>query len=123
MDHDNLSKVDQFKLLTETAAGTPMGTLLRKFWHPIAVAEQLEKGKAQALRVLGEDLTLYRGMSGRPYLIGGRCAHRCTVLNTGVIQDEQIRCMYHGWRYDGTGLCTDIPAEKQPRSRPIRIPS
>ena len=123
MDHDNLSKVDQFKLLTETAAGTPMGTLLRKFWHPIAVAEQLEKGKAQALRVLGEDLTLYRGMSGRPYLIGGRCAHRCTVLNTGVIQGEQIRCMYHGWRYDGSGLCTDIPAEKQPRSRPIRIPS
>ena len=43
MDQDNLSKVDQFKLLTETAAGTPMGTLLRKFWHPIAVAEQLEK--------------------------------------------------------------------------------
>ena len=122
MDHDNLSKVDQFKLLTETAAGTPMGTLLRKFWHPIAVAEQLEKGKAQALRVLGEDLTLYRGMSGRPYLIGGRCAHRCTVLHTGVIQGEQIRCMYHGWRYDGSGLCTDIPAEKQPRSRPIRIP-
>ena len=45
MDHDNLSKVDQFKLLTETAAGTPMGTLLRKFWHPIAVGDQLEKGK------------------------------------------------------------------------------
>jgi len=122
MDHDNLSKVDQFKLLTETAAGTPMGTLLRKFWHPIAVGDQLEKGKAQALRVLGEDLTLYRGMSGRPYLIGGRCAHRCTVLHTGVIQGDQIRCMYHGWRYDASGLCTDIPAEKQPRSRPIRIP-
>src|SRR4029078_4259156 len=69
MDHDSLSKVDQFKLLTETGAGTPMGTLLRKFWHPIAVAEQLEKGKAQALRVLGEDLTLYRGMRRRPYLI------------------------------------------------------
>ena len=90
---DNLSKVEQFKLLTETAAGTPMGTLLRKFWHPIAVSEKLEKGKAQALRVLGEDLTLYRGEGGRPYLIGGRCAHRCTVLHTGVIQGEQIRCI------------------------------
>jgi len=118
---DNLSKVEQFKLLIETGPSTPMGTLLRKFWHPIAVSEKLEKGKAQALRVLGEDLTLYRGEGGRPYLIGGRCAHRCTVLHTGVIQGEQIRCMYHGWRYDGTGLCTDIPAEKQPRSRPITI--
>ena len=121
MDDDNLSKVEQFKLLTGTGPGTPMGTLLRKFWHPIAVSEKLEKGKAQALRVLGEDLTLYRGEAGRPYLIGGRCAHRCTVLHTGVIQGEQIRCMYHGWRYDGTGLCTDIPAENQPRTRPIRI--
>ena len=81
----------------------------------------MQKGKAQALRVLGEDLTLYRGEGGRPYLIGGRCAHRCTVLHTGVIQGDQIRCMYHGWRYDGTGLCTDIPAEQQPRTRPIKI--
>jgi 5,5'-dehydrodivanillate O-demethylase len=43
------------------------------------------------------------------------------MLQTGVIQDDQIRCMYHGWRYDGTGLCTEIPAEKQPRARPIKI--
>ena len=98
-----------------------MGKLLRKFWHPIALVDDLAKGKAQALRILSEDLTLYRGQSGRPYLVGGRCAHRCTVLHTGVIQGEQIRCMYHGWRYDGTGLCTDIPAEKQPRTRPIKI--
>jgi 5,5'-dehydrodivanillate O-demethylase len=98
-----------------------MGKLLRKFWHPIALVDDLPRGKAQALRILSEDLTLYRGQSGRPYLVGGRCAHRCTVLHTGVIQGEQIRCMYHGWRYDGTGLCTDIPAEKQPRTRPIKI--
>jgi hypothetical protein len=67
MDQDNLTKVEQFKLLTETGPGTPMGMLLRKFWHPVAVSEKLEKGKAQALRVLGEDLTLYRGEGGRPY--------------------------------------------------------
>jgi 5,5'-dehydrodivanillate O-demethylase len=121
MERDNLSKIEQFKLLTETAPGTPMGKLLRKFWHPIALVDDLPRGKAQALRILSEDLTLYRGQSGRPYLIGGRCAHRCTVLHTGVIQGEQIRCMYHGWRYDGTGLCTDIPAEKQSRTRPIKI--
>lgn len=121
MQEDTLRKVDQFKLLTETGPDTPMGKLLRKFWHPIALGEEVAKGKARAVRVLGEDLTLYRGDSGEPHLIGGRCAHRCTVLHTGVVQGEQIRCMYHGWRYDGTGLCTEIPAEKQPRTRPIRI--
>ena len=121
MEQGNLSKVEQFKLLTETAPDTPMGRLLRKFWHPIALVDDLPRGKPQALRILSEDLTLYRGQSGRPYLVGGRCAHRCTVLHTGVVQGEQIRCMYHGWRYDGTGLCTDIPAEKQPRTRPIKI--
>jgi 5,5'-dehydrodivanillate O-demethylase len=98
-----------------------MGKLLRKFWHPIALSEELANGKARAVRVLGEDLTLYRGEGGEPHLVGGRCAHRCTVLHTGVVQGDQIRCMYHGWRYDGTGLCTEIPAEKQPRTRPIRI--
>jgi len=118
---ENLSKVDQFKLLTQTARDTPMGQLLRKFWHPIALVDDLPAGKARALRILSEDLTLYRGQSGRFYLIGGRCAHRCTVLHTGVVQGDQIRCMYHGWQYDGTGLCTDIPAEKQPRSKPIKI--
>jgi 5,5'-dehydrodivanillate O-demethylase len=122
MDDDSLSKVEQFALPTQTARGTPMGTLLRKFWHPVALSEEIPRGKAKALRLLSEDLTLYRGDSGRLYLIGGRCAHRCTVLHTGVVQGEQIRCMYHGWRYDGSGLCTDIPAEKQPRTRPIRIP-
>ncbi len=94
-----------------------MGTLLRKFWHPIALTDEVANGKARAVRVLGEDLTLYRGDSGQPHLVGGRCAHRCTVLHTGWVQGEQIRCMYHGWRYDETGLCTEIPAEKQPRTQ------
>ena len=69
-------------------------------------------GKARLLRVLSEDLTLYRGETGTPYLIGGRCAHRCTVLHTGWVQNERIRCMYHGWQYDGTGRCTAMPAER-----------
>ena len=117
MDQDTLRKVDQFKLLTETGPDSLMGMLLRQFWHPIALCDEVASGKARAVRVLGEDLTLYRGASGTAYLVGGRCAHRCTVLHTGVVQDEQIRCMYHGWRYDGTGLCTEIPAEKQPRTQ------
>lgn len=115
-------KVDQLSLLHETSAGTPMGTLLRKFWHPVGLSDEIGPGKARPVRVLSEDLTLYRGASGKAHLIGGRCAHRCTVLHTGWVQGEDIRCMYHGWLYDGTGLCTEIPAENRPRLKPVRIP-
>ena len=123
MEQQTLRKVEQFRLLTETGPATLMGKLLRKFWHPIALADEVAMGSAKPIRVLSENLTLYRGQSGQHYLVGGRCAHRCTVLHTGWVEGEQIRCMYHGWRYDGSGLCTEIPAEKQPRSRPVRIPS
>jgi 5,5'-dehydrodivanillate O-demethylase len=107
--------------LHKTSGDTLMGKLLRSFWQPIARSDSIAKGAARGLRVMGEDLTLYRGESGKPYLIGGRCAHRCTVLHTGWIQGEDLRCMYHGWKYDGSGRCIEIPAEKKPRSVPIRI--
>ncbi len=98
-----------------------MGSLLRQFWHPVALSMDLRAGEAHPLRVLSEDLTLYRGKSGAPHLIGGRCAHRCTVLHTGIVEDEQIRCMYHGWRFNAEGACTDIPAEKRVRPNPPGI--
>ncbi len=107
--------------LHETAATTLMGRLLRKFWQPVALASDMAVRQARPIRILGEDLTLYRGESGKPYLVGARCAHRCTLLHTGIIREDQISCMYHGWRYDGSGLCTDIPAESKPRANPIRI--
>jgi 5,5'-dehydrodivanillate O-demethylase len=108
-------------LLTQTAPDTLMGKLLRKFWHPVAIAESLPAGQARALRILSEDLTLFRGASGTPFLIGGRCAHRCSVLHTGWVEDNQIRCMYHGWRYDGTGQCTEMPAEKHVTPDAVKI--
>ena len=114
-------KARQFELLTQCAPGTPMGTLLRRFWQPVAQSAKLEKGRSLPLRLLGEELTLYRGESSKPYLVAGRCAHRSESLHNGRVQGEQIRCMYHGWRYDGAGLCHEIPAEKQPRSEPVRI--
>ena len=82
------TKSTRFDLLTPCAAGTEMGTLLRKFWHPVALSREVRPGEAAALRVLGEELTLYRGESGKPYLVGGRCAHRRTVLHTGRILGE-----------------------------------
>jgi phenylpropionate dioxygenase-like ring-hydroxylating dioxygenase large terminal subunit len=114
-------KPSQWDLLHQIEAGTPMGTLLRRFWQPVALSSSIAKGAARPLKVMGEELTLYRGESGAPHLVGGRCAHRGTVMHTGWVQGEQLRCMYHGWRYDPTGLVTEIPAEKQPRAKPLRI--
>lgn len=112
MENAQSTRHDLLRQLTRTAPDTPMGKLQRSFWQPVAVADSIAPGQARPLRVLSEDLTLYRGESGKPYLIGGRCAHRCTVLHTGWVQDDQVRCMYHGWRYDGTGQCTEMPAER-----------
>jgi 5,5'-dehydrodivanillate O-demethylase oxygenase subunit len=121
MENGHLTRQELLVQLTQTAAGTPMGTLLRSFWQPIAPADSVAPGNARALRVLSEDLTLYRGETGTPYLIGSRCAHRCTVLHTGWVQDDQVRCMYHGWRYDGTGQCTEMPAEKNVSPELVKI--
>jgi len=121
METPQSGRAAQLRLLTQTARDTPMGRLLRTFWQPVALADDLKGGTARFIRVLSEDLTLYRGESGAPFLIGGRCAHRCTVLHTGWVQGDKVRCMYHGWQYDGTGQCTEMPAEPHADPALIRI--
>lgn len=118
---ENTSRAERLTKLTQTTRGTPMGTLLRSFWHPIAISEKLKPGAKRPVRILNEDLTLYRGESGRAYLVGGRCAHRLTVLHTGWVQGDEIRCMYHGWKYDGMGRCTEGPAEKASPPTAVKI--
>ena len=81
--------------LTQTARDTNMGGLLRQFWQPVALSSQAAPGKAAALRVFSEELTFYRGRDGAPFLVAGRCAHRCTRLHTGWVESDEIRCMYH----------------------------
>lgn len=118
---DMSNRAERLKILTQTSADTPMGKLLRKFWHPVAISKDLKPGTAKPLRVLSEDLTLYRGESGRAYLVGGRCAHRLTVLHTGWIEGDNIRCLYHGWQYNGTGQCIHRPAEKDAGMPKVKI--
>lgn len=113
-----LTKNEQLRLLPQTGPDTEMGRLLRRFWHPIALSSKLASGKAVPVRVLGEDLTLYRGESGQPHLVGGRCRHRLTALHTGWVEGERIRCIYHGWQYDGEGRCTERPAERDDKGVP-----
>jgi 5,5'-dehydrodivanillate O-demethylase oxygenase subunit len=104
-------RAQRLKQLVHCGPDTDMGKLLRRFWHPIALSRDVDRCKALGVRILGEDLTVYRGESGRVYAVGARCAHRKTLLHTGWIVGEEIRCMYHGWQYDGTGHCTLRPAE------------
>ena len=112
---------ERLRRLTETGRNTDMGKLLRTFWQPIATSQSIAVGNAKPIRVMGEDLTLYRGESGHTYLVAGRCAHRLTVLHTGWVQGEEIRCIYHGWKYGGDGQCTEAPAEGPAAAARIRI--
>jgi 5,5'-dehydrodivanillate O-demethylase len=95
----------------KTAADTLGGKYLRQFWHPIARACDLAPGRAQPIRVLSEDFTLYRGEDGTPHLTVHRCPHRGTALSVGVVEGSSIRCHYHGWKFGADGVCTARPAE------------
>ena len=99
-------------LLTQTGPGTPGGDLLRRYWQPVSLSHDLPPGGApQAVRVLGEELVLFRDEKGRPGLLGIKCAHRCADLSYGRLEDGGLRCVYHGWLYDVNGKCLDQPAE------------
>ena len=116
-----LTNAERLALLTQVGPGTDMGRLLRRFWHPVAVAAKTAPGKARAIKVLGEELTLYRGESSAFHLVDGRCPHRRTLLHTGWVQGEEVRCIYHGWKFSGAGQCTEAPAEGAETAAKIRI--
>ncbi|MBV9119450.1 MAG: Rieske 2Fe-2S domain-containing protein [Chloroflexi bacterium] len=101
--------------------GTLAGRYLRQYWQPVYLASNLPVKRAKPIRVLGEEFTLYRGESGKPYITGFRCAHRGTQLSTGWVRGENIRCLYHGWTYDGSGQCVEQPAEPEPFCQKVRI--
>jgi len=96
--------------LTHVGPGSPMGELLRRYWHPVGLAADAS-ATPRRVRVLGEDLILFRDAAGRPGLLYPRCAHRGTSLYYGRIEDRGIRCCYHGWLYDVTGHCLEQPCE------------
>jgi len=106
-----------------TGPDTLVGRYVRLFWHPIRRVEDLEPGRAKPIRIMSEDLTLYRGEGGTPHLLAFRCAHRGTQLSTGWVEQDNLRCFYHGWMYDGSGQCVEQPAEPEPFCSKIRITS
>lgn len=101
------------RVLTRVGAGTPMGELLRRYWQPIGAASELEKNPVKAVRLMGEDLVLYRDLSGTYGLIDRRCRHRSADLSYGYVEKCGLRCHYHGWTYDERGRCIDQPFERR----------
>jgi len=103
---------EESELLTRVGPATPMGELLRCYWQPIVLSEELPPGgPPKPLKILGEDLVLFRDDQGRPGLLGLHCSHRGTDLSYGRIEDGGLRCVYHGWLYDLHGSCLDQPGE------------
>ena len=106
-----LSREDNAQL-TQVGPRTPAGELLRRYWHPVAVAGELTEEKPiKAVRILGEDLVVFRDHKGRYGLVGEHCPHRSASLAYGKVDDEGIRCPYHGWKFDCRGRCLEQPAE------------
>ena len=99
--------------LTEVGRGTPMGELLRRYWHPVGLASDAG-ATPRPVKVLGEELILFRDGQGRPGLVYPRCCHRGTTLYYGKVEERGIRCCYHGWLFDVEGRCLEMPAEPEP---------
>ena len=100
------------QLLTQVGPGTPGGELLRRYWLPIAAANELtEENPTQFVRVLGEDLVLFKDKSGNIGLMQDHCVHRGASMLYGRVEERGIACAYHGWLYDTQGNCLETPAE------------
>ena len=103
---------EENELLTRTGPGTPCGELMRRYWQPVALSEELPEGSRPLLvKILGEELVLFRDRQGCPGLLGLHCSHRGADLSYGRIEDGGLRCLYHGWMYDVSGRVLDMPAE------------
>jgi phthalate 4,5-dioxygenase oxygenase subunit len=106
-------KPDDHKLLSETTRGTQMGELLRRYWVPAVLSEELRSpgGRQVRVRVLGENLVAFREPSGKVGLVREFCSHRGASLYFGRVEEGGIRCSYHGWKYAADGTCLETPNE------------
>jgi phthalate 4,5-dioxygenase len=114
---------EENQLLTQIGPGTVCGALLRRYWQPIALSEELPGSESAPIpvRILGEDLVLFRNETGRPGLLGLHCPHRGADLSYGRVESGGLRCIYHGWLFDVSGECLEQPAEPEPNNSKCKI--
>jgi phenylpropionate dioxygenase-like ring-hydroxylating dioxygenase large terminal subunit len=96
--------------LTRVGFGTPMGEVLRRYWQPVCLSAEIDE-LPRRVTILGEELVAFRDKRGRVGVLDAHCAHRGTSLEYGRIEDEGIRCCYHGWLYAADGTCLQQPGE------------
>ena len=113
--YDQRNRPAENEELTHSGPGTPAGEYLRRYWHAIALSEELG-GLPLVIRVLGEDLVLFRSRRGELGLLHRHCSHRGASLEYGRIDERGIRCCYHGWLYAPDGTLLEAPAEPREQS-------
>ncbi len=101
----------QNERLTRVGPGTPMGELLRRYWHPFAASAELDDLGVKAVRLLGENLVAFRAGDGSYGLVDRQCPHRRADMLYAIIEEDGLRCSYHGWCFNKTGQCTEQPFE------------
>jgi phthalate 4,5-dioxygenase len=105
---------EQNDLITRIGPGSSAGALMRRYWQPVALADELSGSRpVKPIRVLGEDLVLFRDGDGRHGLLARHCPHRGTDLAFGRLEDGGLRCAFHGWLFDVSGQCLETPAEPE----------
>jgi 5,5'-dehydrodivanillate O-demethylase len=107
--------------IIHTGPDTLAGRYLRNMWQPVYHAIDIAPGQAKPLQIMGERFTLYRGVTGTPHLVAPNCAHRGMTLSAGRVEEDAIRCFYHGWKYDCDGRCIEQPAEESRFADKVRI--
>lgn len=106
-----------------TGPDRPAGALLRRFWQPVHVSEDLKVAHPIPLKILGEEFTLYRGEDRVARIVDGRCPHRGLVLSVARVEGCALRCRYHGWKFDETGQCVEQPFEQKSFAAKVRVRS
>src|SRR6267142_4153123 len=102
---------EQNELMTRSGSGTPAGALLRNYWQPIALVDELQGNRpVKAVRLLGEDLVLFKNQT-QYGLLERHCPHRGADLAYGRLEDGGLRCSFHGWLFDTSGRCLETPTE------------
>ncbi|WP_291014581.1 Rieske 2Fe-2S domain-containing protein [Hydrogenophaga sp.] len=122
-------KAEQNQRITQVGPGTPGGELLRRYWQPVALLDEFDPAldpamamrPVKAVRVLGQDLVLFRDAHGRMGLLDRDCPHRGADLAFGRNEGDGLRCPFHGWKFDATGQCIETPAEPAGSSLCTRI--
>ena len=101
------------EMLTQVGPGTPMGELMREYWMPFGLSYELPEADCPPVRVmlLCEELVAFRDTNGKVGLLDNNCPHRRASLFFGRNEEQGLRCVYHGWKFDANGSCVDMPSE------------